>query len=200
MTTTEAAPTTRDRLLAAAQEVFRSEGYERARVQDIARGAGMTTGAIYGNYRNKAELLLAAMAAGSAAEVESLLEAGAAGAPRAVLAQLGARLARPEHPRPLLLDAVVASRRDAQLAELVRAALGRRADGFARVVERGQAGGEIDPDVDVAALTHLCVTLALGSLVTRELDLPAPDPEAWDALLARLLDAVSPATAPTDKD
>jgi len=183
---------TRGRLLAAALDVFRSEGYERARVQDIARAAGMTTGAIYGNYRDKAELLLAAMATGSAAEVESLLESDAALGPRAVLAELGRRMQQPTQDRPLLLDAVVASRRDPELARLVRDALDRRADRFADLVERGQHAGDLDPDLDVDALTRLCITLALGSLVVRELGLAPPEPDAWDTLLARLLDAVSP--------
>jgi AcrR family transcriptional regulator len=189
-------PTTRDRLLTAALDVFRAEGYERARVQDIARTAGMTTGAIYGNYRDKGELLLAAMAAGSAAEVESLLEAESGLTPRAVLTTLGRRMQQPTRDRPLLLDAVVAARRDPELARLVRDALARRGERFAELVERGHAAGEVDPALDVDALARLCITLALGSLVVREIGLDPPDPDAWDALLARLLDAVSPDASP----
>jgi AcrR family transcriptional regulator len=196
VSTTEApaptSPSTRERLLAAAIEVFRAEGYERARVQDIARAAGMTTGAIYGNYRDKAELLLAAMAAGSAAEVESLLEAGSELSSREVLTALGRRMQQPTGDRPLILDAVVAARRDSELAQLVRDALARRSARFAALVERGQADGDVDPDLDVDALTRFCLTLALGSVVVRELDLPSIDPNDWGTLLERLLDAVSP--------
>src|SRR5437868_13567366 len=49
---------TRDRILTAAAEVFAERGYEGAAVSDIARRAGFTTGAIYGRFRDKAELLL----------------------------------------------------------------------------------------------------------------------------------------------
>src|SRR5947209_1404498 len=49
---------TRERILAAAAEVFAERGYEGAAVSDIARRAGFTTGAIYGRFRDKAELLL----------------------------------------------------------------------------------------------------------------------------------------------
>src|SRR5438128_11583520 len=49
---------TRDRILKAAAEVFAERGYEGAAVSDIARRAGFTTGAIYGRFRDKAELLL----------------------------------------------------------------------------------------------------------------------------------------------
>src|SRR5438045_7394502 len=55
------APSTSDRLLEAAGEVFAEQGYDGVRVQDIARRAGLTTGAIYANFRNKAGLLLQAI-------------------------------------------------------------------------------------------------------------------------------------------
>ena len=51
----------RERLVAAAAEVFAERGYEGARVQEIVRRAGLSTGAIYTNFRNKADLLLAAV-------------------------------------------------------------------------------------------------------------------------------------------
>lgn len=55
---------TRQRLLAAATEVFLEKGYEGTRVAEVARRAGLTTGAIYGNFDNKSDLLTAALAAG----------------------------------------------------------------------------------------------------------------------------------------
>src|ERR687894_1954804 len=63
---------TRDRLLAAAGEVFAEKGYDRAGVQEIARRAGFTTGAIYGRFRGKADLLLAAVESQSDDEFEAL--------------------------------------------------------------------------------------------------------------------------------
>ncbi len=53
---------TRQRLLDAASEVFLEKGYEGTRVAEIARRAGLTTGAIYGNFESKADLLTAALA------------------------------------------------------------------------------------------------------------------------------------------
>ncbi len=75
MTAVATEPSTRERLVAAAIEVFVEQGYEQARVQDIARAAGLTTGAIYANFRDKRELLLAAIADRTAAEVEALVQA-----------------------------------------------------------------------------------------------------------------------------
>jgi AcrR family transcriptional regulator len=186
-----AEPTTRERLVAAAIEVFQEQGYERARVQDIARAAGLTTGAIYANYRDKSALLLAAIAGKSAAEVETLLQSTGT-RPRDVFAELGSRMAFREHERPLLIEAAVASQRDPALAVLLREKLGDRHEQFAALVERGKDDDEIDPSLDTDALTRFCLTLALGSLVVRTLELPPADPDNWDALIERLLDALSP--------
>ena len=50
---------TRARLLDAALELTRRDGFERTTLQAIAEHAGMTTGAIYGNFRNRDELFMA---------------------------------------------------------------------------------------------------------------------------------------------
>ena len=83
---------TRDRLLAAAVEVFVEQGYEGARLQDIAHTAGLTTGAIYANFRGKDELLFAAIGARADLEMDSLLEEAQDRNPRALLELLGDRL------------------------------------------------------------------------------------------------------------
>jgi AcrR family transcriptional regulator len=53
---------TRARLIDAAAEVIGEKGLDRAALEDIAARAGMTRGAIYGNFRNKEELFLAVAA------------------------------------------------------------------------------------------------------------------------------------------
>ena len=50
---------TRARLLDAALELTRERGFERVTVQDIAERAGLTTGAIYGNFKNRDALFIA---------------------------------------------------------------------------------------------------------------------------------------------
>src|SRR4029077_5066049 len=49
---------TRARLLEAARSLIREKGYEHATLEAIAERAGMTTGAIYGNFKNRDELLI----------------------------------------------------------------------------------------------------------------------------------------------
>jgi AcrR family transcriptional regulator len=49
---------TRQTLLEAARSLIREKGYEHTTLDAIAERAGMTTGAIYGNFRNRDELFL----------------------------------------------------------------------------------------------------------------------------------------------
>lgn len=50
---------TRATLLEAARSLIREKGYGRTTLEDVAARAGMTTGAIYGNFRNRDELFTA---------------------------------------------------------------------------------------------------------------------------------------------
>lgn len=50
---------TRARLLEAARAIVREKGYARTTLEDVALRAGMTTGAIYGNFKNRDELFIA---------------------------------------------------------------------------------------------------------------------------------------------
>jgi AcrR family transcriptional regulator len=113
----------RERLLAAAAEVFAERGYERAGVAEIARRAGLTTGAIYSRYAGKAELLLDAIDARTHDEIRRLL--GGDRPPErgtAVLAALGTHLVEPvaDSGHALVFEAFVAARRDPKVAEILR--------------------------------------------------------------------------------
>jgi len=50
---------TRATLLAAARALIREKGFGRTTLEEVATRAGMTTGAIYGNFRNRDELFIA---------------------------------------------------------------------------------------------------------------------------------------------
>jgi AcrR family transcriptional regulator len=49
---------TRAKLLEAARSLIREKGHEQATLEEIAERAGMTTGAIYGNFKNRDELFI----------------------------------------------------------------------------------------------------------------------------------------------
>jgi AcrR family transcriptional regulator len=57
----ERAIKTRERLLAAALELYMVKGYHNTSVDEIAKAAGLSTGIAYRYFKNKKELLLAAL-------------------------------------------------------------------------------------------------------------------------------------------
>lgn len=59
--TKEEAQATRDRILDMAEREFHRRGVSRTSLQDIARAAGLTRGAIYWHFQNKADLFDAMM-------------------------------------------------------------------------------------------------------------------------------------------
>ncbi|WP_421932845.1 TetR/AcrR family transcriptional regulator [Phenylobacterium sp.] len=50
---------TRAALMEAARQLAREKGYEATTMEEIARRAGMTSGAIYGNFKNRQDLFMA---------------------------------------------------------------------------------------------------------------------------------------------
>ena len=53
---------TRQKVLDAARDLFSERGYDPATIRDIAKGAGMSTGAVFANFQDKAELFEAVLA------------------------------------------------------------------------------------------------------------------------------------------
>lgn len=194
----QAAASTRERLLAAAVDVFVEQGYEQARVQDIARAAGLTTGAIYANFRGKSELLFEAIGARAHAELDTLLAEARTREPRELLEVLGDRLFQPRAGAPLLIDAIAAARRDGELASALRERLDARERILVELVERAQAEGTMDSDIDAGVFGRFGLTLALGSLVLRTLQVAPPDSDEWHHMISRLLDAISQENADDD--
>lgn len=56
--TPEARDRARDRILAAAEAVFDREGFEGARIEDVAAQAGLSTGTLYNYFDGKADLVM----------------------------------------------------------------------------------------------------------------------------------------------
>ena len=174
---------TRDRLLAAAVEVFVEQGYEGARLQDIARAAGLTTGAVYANFRGKGELLFAAIGARAGVEMDALLAEAHGRDPRAFLEMLGDQLVQPRRQPPLLIDAIAAARRDDELAAALRERLDERAE---RARRHRRSGEGRRHDRSRARLRRRSRVSGSRSRwvrsVLRTLDVEAPAEGAWHEL------------------
>jgi AcrR family transcriptional regulator len=102
---------TRRQLITAARRLFGARGYAAVGTEEIVRTAGVTRGALYHQFRDKADLF-AAVAEEVEAEIAEQIATGAAGAASDPVGALrtGARLflqvcAEPEVERIILLDA-----------------------------------------------------------------------------------------------
>lgn len=69
---------TRQKVLDAARTLFAERGYDPATIRDIAKGAGMSTGAVFANFQDKAELFEAVLSEDLARLAETLKAAAAA--------------------------------------------------------------------------------------------------------------------------
>ncbi|MFC6083069.1 TetR/AcrR family transcriptional regulator [Sphaerisporangium aureirubrum] len=188
---------TRERLLRAAAEVFAERGYDGTRVADIAAAAGVSNGALYAHFGSKAELLVAALRTYGPRLLATLFAADPDRSVKELLLVIGRWLPRRRDTRGyLIVEALVAARRDEDVAGPMRDYVGERADWLADLVRAAQGGGELDPVVSPGALAHLCLLLAMGSALVTP-DLHTVDDAEWSALLARLVGAlVPPATSP----
>ncbi|MEV0593512.1 TetR family transcriptional regulator [Nonomuraea cavernae] len=190
---------TRERLLQAAADGFAERGYDGTRVADIAAAAGVSNGALYAHFGSKAELLVAALRAHGPRLLARLFAAEPDRPIADLLVDVGRRLPhRREAAGYLIVEALVAARRDQDVARPMRDYIGERADWLAGLVHVGQAAGELDTTLSPDALAHFCLLLAMGSALVTP-DLHAVDDEEWTSLLTRIVGALAPTdtTAPT---
>jgi AcrR family transcriptional regulator len=175
-----AVPSTRDRLVELAAQLFAERGYAQTSVRDISRRAAMTTGAIYGHFRNKADLLAEAISVRTAEQLES--QTIGLGEPLDYIETL-TRLAR-EYPkrrqlRALIVQGAAAAQtdeetrtrlRDEQLAHF-------RSWVEAYAAERDRMGLDPSLDLEAAVLHTWAVELGLG--VLESLGIEPRSKKAW---------------------
>jgi AcrR family transcriptional regulator len=184
---------TRDRLLQAAAEAFAQRGYDGARVADIAAAAGVSNGALYAHFASKADLLVDALRKHGRRMLAELFADDPDRSITELLLVIGRQLPRRRDPRGyLIVEALVAARRDEEVARPMRDYIGERADWLAGLMNVAQAGGEVDPALSANALAHFCLVLAIGSALIPSDQHEVGDDE-WTALLSRVIAAVAPA-------
>ena len=183
--------------------MFSERGYDGAGVQEIARRAGLTTGAIYGRFTGKAELLREAIERVSSDELDELFNQHRfEGHASDIIRMAGAHLVdRPDEDahvgNALLLEAFVASRRDPEILAGVRSIMEERGTKLAEVLEAAKADGSLDPSLDTESLVAFCHAVGLGFLIFDAIELDLPRPVPWQDLITRLVVAL--ATTPDPK-
>jgi AcrR family transcriptional regulator len=182
---------TRDRLLEAAADAFAERGYDGTRVADIAAAAGVSNGAMYAHFASKADLLVGALRTHGRRLLADLFAADPNRSITDLLLVIGRWLPRRRDARGyLIVEALVAARRDEDVARPMRDYVGERAGWLADLMRVAQQDGDIDPDLSPDALAHFCLLLAMGSALVTP-DQHAVDDAEWAALLGRVVAALA---------
>ena len=181
----------------AAARVFGSKGYESARVTDVARLCGLSTGAVYSRWLTKRELFVAAVEQRSSRNTMSVsTRSDLTNAQK--LAVLGGGLLdtdRDSETRNLLLEACVSARRDPSLRADLARALDVEANLLTQVVDHGKAAGEIDQTLSTKAIVLTCQSLGLGvrlAAVAEPRSSGQPTSAEWKELMERFTDSIRP--------
>jgi AcrR family transcriptional regulator len=182
---------TRERLLGAAAAVFAERGYDGTRVADIAAAAGVSNGALYAHFDSKAELLVQALRTHGRRLLAELFAADPERSITELLLVIGRSLPRSRDRDDLIIEGLVAARRDQEGAEAMGDYMGERADWLAGLMRIAQAGAELDSALSPDALAHFCLLLAMGSALVTP-DMHAVDDAEWMALLSRVVTALAP--------
>ena len=189
--TKEEAAETRARLLDTAEEVFLREGVTRTSLQRIAEAAGVTRGAIYWHFQDKADLFNAMMdrICLPCEEAACALEAQAGNAPQALRGfarQPLERMMEDERTRRVFTIAIHRT----EYSEDMRTAFERHLEAMEEfrtqaeaIVRRGQAEGSFAAVLDARAASVAMIALIDG-LLSRATSASTGPAELRDAFAA----------------
>jgi AcrR family transcriptional regulator len=178
---------TRDALIELATELFSEVGYAPTSIRDIGRAGEVTSGAIYGHFRSKADLLAAAISACIARELESHIGVQPNEADYIeVLTNLAELYPDRDRLRALIVEGAAAARTDeetrVQLAEEQMSYLERWLTQYEE--NRDRMGIDASVDIYAALFYTWAAELGLGVLEAIGVDLPVPN--AWADIQQRL--------------
>lgn len=182
---------TRQRVLDGAAAAFAELGFERARISDIAAAAGLSSGAMYNHFDSKATLLAAVIACHTPGQLDALLAAGDASGLLDFVAARGSQLGRRGPVEaPLMIEALAAARRNAEVLGVLAEHVVDRESIFASVIRLAQTAGEVAEDADPQALARFFLMIVLGAQLIQVMDLPGLNPAGWDSLISRLVNSL----------
>ncbi|HRD29051.1 MAG TPA: TetR/AcrR family transcriptional regulator [Caulobacter sp.] len=156
---------TREKVLQAAREMFIERGYEGATIRDIARAAGMSTGAVFASFTDKPELFDAILSDEFAALADPMRDAAATApsAREALVAMFGAAYRAHFSQLPLIQAALAASwTRTPEAERLRRDSLRPLRALVLEVLERGVARDELTQKYDLRLIADVIWDLYLA--------------------------------------
>ncbi len=186
---------TRERLVRAAIEVFLEKGYGGTRVQDIARRAGFTSGALYVHFPSRTALLGEAIIREGDTILRSMAaDLAAAGERDGLIAEMlaGHSAGGPTDHDRLLLEALALATRDSEARATLVEPLAVYVDALQGQIADAQRRGVIDRGLTLDAVTHLMLSWVFGAVMTTALGLVHVDADEISATNDRLLGGLRP--------
>jgi len=134
-------------MIAASQELVTEHGIDACTVDEVARRSGVAKTTIYRHFRNADDLVMTAIA--EMVEEIATPDHGSLRADVRAVVQGFRTVARHDSFRQVFAEMLVRSMHDEEFKRLYCAAQETRHAPLRRVLQRGIARGEVDPDIDV---------------------------------------------------
>ena len=169
----------REQVLEAARACLQEHGLEAVSMEMIIARSGLSTGAVYGYFKGKDDIINAVVTEGTAAMGRQLApilkNPEPAPLPQLMEQLLGAIVAFGQHKRGGIDRLLVSlhgwshSQSDPELKAPTRAAYRRQRELLAETVRRWQAAGTFDPGADPDGVAQLLESITLGFVAQRAL-------------------------------
>lgn len=183
---TDKAQATRRALVGLAAEMFATRGYLQTSIRDVAQQASMTTGAIYGHFRNKADLLAAAISMRTATDLEARVVTSGRGPTHvAALRDLAADHPKRRQLRALIVEGAAASHTDVETREQLREEQLSHLEAWIAGYEAERENLGIDPSVDLHDAVMVTWAIELGLGVLEAFGIEPNSRRSWGDLSAR---------------
>jgi AcrR family transcriptional regulator len=162
---------TRERLIARAQLVFLRRGFHAATLEEIAGEAGVTKGAVYSNFENKADLFMAVLDARKQSRLENFERVRPGAASMEDLARAHVRVVLEDDPEGRWASALVEAWAASEGDEVFRARLASAGEDINRMVGemiKEFAGREdLETPYSTVRLAQIGAAVARGLLLQR---------------------------------
>jgi len=184
--TSAKAAATRAALIELAAEMFATTGYLQTSIRDIAREASLTTGAIYGHFRNKAELLAEAISSRTETDLESIPDASKE-SPQHIdaLRRAAFRYAERRQLRSLILQGAAAAVTDDETRDRLRDEQLLHLQDWINRYEANRNELGIDPSVDIRDAVLFTWAAEVGLGVLEALGITPRSKKSWADMSAR---------------
>lgn len=193
---------TTKRLLDAAAAAFVANGYDGSGVSEIARQAGVTTGAIYARWPNKNMLMAAAVehAFGQILPERRMTDLGIKDMPVTdLISAWSSLILAGDSTQDILVQGLASARSNELVRERLKQFINLHAEQFSQLVQLGKEQAAGDPGFDLTAMTLFMQAAGIGMhlLLSAGLDeRHVPNQREWKRLIDALLETVLPTESP----